>query len=69
MFVIIAGLRRLKFVFYYDDAQAKVDPDKVFVSKLTGILAVNKLFKMGVEIQFVPKDPETASRKFNFPFN
>ena len=69
MFVITLGWRRLKFVFCMDGTQAEVDPDQVFLSKLTGILAFKKMSTSGVEIKFVFKDAQTVSRKRAFPSN
>ena len=61
--VRMAGLRKLEIEFDADHPQPEVEPDQVFLSKLTGILAFKKMKRNGVEIHFVINDAQAAHRK------
>ena len=58
------GLQVLKIVFDLDEAELEghVPPDRVFLSKVSGILALKKLAAKGVQFQFECGEPEMLGK-------
>ena len=59
MWLRLTGLESLRIVFKRPIdiiAEEYLDPDQVFLSKLTGILAFRKLATMGVDIEVKIQD-------------